>query len=356
MFIKHLFFILYFCYVNAPLLEAQTSSPYQTGVSRSNPSISINALMLGRAGNKGRGEDSESPNGFQLQELEARFTSNIDAYFRGDVTLAVEREDGEFIVEPEEVFVETLSLPGLTIKSGKFYALLGRHNHLHTHSFPFIDKPLTNETILGEEGLNETGLAVSYLAPTPWYFEIVGQGFSATNETLFNSPSQDDVAGVLFIKNLWDLSDASTFEFDLGYGNGKNSFDGTTHLYNASMTYKWRPIEKSVSRSFSWTAEFLQSYREKAVEDVKVGGISSWAQWQFARRWWLQGRGEYLGLPKQDPGADRKYSALVGFVPTEYSSLRLQYDHINQDFEEKNERRLSLQLNVSLGTHPAHSY
>lgn len=395
MFIKRLFFIFCFCSVNTQLVEAQMDSASQTNVSsdsnvtnprsdfdetnmsesnpditnqisdfdeaqtsvlRSNPSISVNALMLGRAGNKGNNADSENPNGFQFQELETRFTSNIDAYFRGDITLAIEKEDGEFIVEPEEIFVETLSLPSFTIKVGKFYTLLGRHNHLHTHSFPFIDKPLTNEILLGEEGLNEMGLAVSYLIPTPWYFEVVGQVFSATNEVLFNSSTQNDVAGVLFIKNLWDLSDASTFEFDLGYGNGKNSFGGTTHLYSASMTYKWRPIERSMNQSFLWTTEFLQSHRERAVEDVRVGGVSSWMQWQFARRWWLQGRVDYLGLPKQDIGATRKYSALFGFVPTEYSALRLQYDHISQDSEEKSEHRVSLQLNVALGTHPAHNY
>ena len=356
MFIKYLFFIFCFCFMNALFVEAQINSTSKASASRSNPSISVNALMLGRAGNEGDNPDSESPNGFQFQELEARFTSNIDAYFRGDVTLAVEKEDGEFIVEPEELFVETLSLPSFTIKAGKFYALLGRHNHLHTHSFPFIDKPLTNEMLLGEEGLNETGLAVSYLMPTSWYFEVVGQVFSGTNEILFDSSTQNDVAGVLFVKNLWDLSDATTLEFNLGYGNGKNAFDGTSHLYSASMTYKWRPVEKSVNKSFLWTAEFLQSHRENVLEDMRVGGVSSWVQWQFARRWWLQGRVGYLGFPKPDMGATRKYSVLFGFVPTEYSALRLQYDNINRDFEEKAEHRVSLQLNVALGTHPAHSY
>ena len=127
-------------------------------------------LCWGERGNKGSSADSENPNGFQFQELEIRFTSNIDSYFRGDVFFAFEQEDGEFIAEPEEVFVETLSLPSFTIKAGKFYALLGRHNHLHTHSFPFIDKPLTNKTLLGEEGLNEMGLSVSYLVPVSLVF------------------------------------------------------------------------------------------------------------------------------------------------------------------------------------------
>ncbi len=322
----------------------------------SNPKISVNALMLGRAGTKGNDVNSENPNGFHLKEAELRFTSDIDAYFRGDVILAVEKEPGQdFKVEPEEVFVETLSLSAVTIKAGKFYGSIGRHNHLHTHAFPFVDAPLTNETILGEEGLNESGVSVSYLLPTPWYFELVAQGFSATNETLFNSNTQDDMAGVLFIKNLWDLSDSTTLELDLGYISGQNSFGGLTQVYSVSTTFKWRPIERSTGNSFLWTTEFLQSDREKAPQDIRVGGLSSWVQWQVFKRWWLQGRGEYLGFPK-DSGISRKYSALVGFVPTEYSSLRLQFDEIDEASEVKNEQRVTLQLNVSLGSHPAHSY
>ena len=324
--------------------------------SRSNPGISVNALLLGRGGNKGKSEESETPNGFHIQELETRFTSNVDTYFRGDIVLAVENEEGEFKVEPEEIFVETLSLPYFTVKAGKFYALIDRHNHLHTHSFPFIDSLVVNESILGEEGLNEVGVSVSYLFPTPWYFEVVGQGFSGRNEELFNSDTQNDVAGVLFVQNLWDLSDAATFEVDFAYGNGENSFDGRTSLFGASMTYKWRPVKKSIYQSFAWTTQYLRAHRDKAEENEKVGGISSWIMWQFAKRWWLQGRGEYLGLPGPEEGKTRKYSVLLGLVFTEYSALRLQYDYVNRDSEEKHEHRVSLQFNVSLGTHPAHYY
>ncbi len=356
MFIKRTFFIFCFCAINSQPLRAQVSSFSQASSPRSNPNISVNVLMLGRTGNSGESALSKNPNGLQLQEVETRFTSNIDSYFMGNVVLAIEKENEEFKVEPEEVFIQTLFLPSFTIKAGKFYALLGRHNHLHTHSFPFINKPLTNEILLGEEGLNEEGVAISYLVPTSWYFEIVAQGFSATNEILFNSTSKNDITGILFIKNLWDLSDASTFEFNLAYANGKNSFNGTTYLYNASATYKWRPIQKSINHSFSWTIEFLQSHRENATKDKKIGGISSWAQWQLTRRWWLQGRGEYLGLPKPDAGTITKYSALVGLALTEYSALRLQYDKINQNSHSKNEHHISLQLNVSLGAHPAHNY
>ncbi len=348
------FFMVFFMGSHSVYSQTLTSNPVQTLTK--NLDSGVNALLLGRMGSLGNSPLADNPNGFQLQELELRFTSNIDAFLRGDITLAIESEDGEFIIEPEEAFVETLFIPSFTLKAGKFFANFGRHNSLHAHSFPFIDAPITNTYILGDEGLNEVGLSVSYLVPTPWYFEIIGQGLSASNDTLFGSPTNDDLAAVLFVKNLWELSDTSTLEFDLGYSNGKNSLDGTTHLYNSSLTYKWRPLEKSTSRSFSWTTEFLLSDRENSPTDKRVGGISSWAQLQLKKQWLLQARAEHLGLPKPDDGDINKYSALIGFVPSEFSMLRFQYDYIDDASQTKEEHRLSLQLNISMGSHPAHEY
>ena len=318
---------------------------------KSNPGISTNILGLWRHSNsdEGKDHDSEAPNGFHLQEAEFRFTSNIDAYFRGDVVLAVEPEHGEYHVEPEEVFIETLSIPNFTIRFGKFYALVDRHNHLHTHSFPFIDGLLTNERILGHHGLNETGASVAYLLPTPWYFEVVAQSFSAKEESeLFVSDSANDLAHVIFVKNLWELGSSATVELDLAWGRG-----GVNKLYSTSLTYKWRPLAKSTYRSFLWTTQFLQKEHQEIEEEL--AGISSWVQWQFGKRWWLQGRSELLDLSKsgeEDKEDEKKHSLLLGFIPSEYSGLRLQYDRIDKT----DENRISLQLNMTIGVHPAHNY
>lgn len=366
-----LFAFFGFIFFSLPIVAQQPAE------NRTNPDISVNALFLGRGSTRGQRADAEAKNGFQIQEVEVRMTSNIDAYFRGELTLAVhpeveeEEEHGEeeeeeeeheghhhssYHVEPEEAFVETLSLPNLTVRAGKFFASLGRHNLFHTHYFPFIDAPLTNTQILGDEGLNEVGISVAYLTPAPWYLEVVGQGFSAQNENLFGSATQDDVMGLFALKNLWDLSTASTLAFDLAYANGGNEFKGTSHVYVGSLTYKWRPLEKSVYRSFLWTAEYFHAEREKADEGRRKGGFSSWVQYQFARQWWAQLRGEYFDQPADDFDPIKKYSALVGYVPTEYSALRLQYDHIDDQRREDPEQRVSLQLNISMGTHPAHNY
>ena len=357
-----------------------------------NPNMSVNFLVLGRGSSEGVHEEAENPNGFHLQEVELRFTSNIDAYFRGDVVLGIHREHGHhqdeiateteeeaeaeseteaeheeeesvsahgWSVEPEEVYLESLSIPGVTLKVGKFFALIGKHNNLHTHYFPFIDPPVINTLILGEEGLNEIGFSLSYLLPTPWYLEMVLQGFSGSNENLFNSPVQDDLASLVFVKNLWNLTESTTLEWNFTYGEGRDTFEGMTRLYNTSFTYKWRPLEKSTRQSFSWTLEFLEArggnhppYEDPTGKE-KAEGFVLWTQWQFMQKWWLQARTEQVSF--YDGKLTKKHSALIAFTPTEYSSLRFQVDEVRETDKAK-DLMFSLQWNMSMGTHPAHNY
>ncbi len=348
------------------LTMAYAENPATSGTpapARTNPDMSVNALFLGRMSNKGQAPTAEASNGFHLQEVELRFTSNIDTYFRGEAVIAIEKEPGQgFEIVPEEAYAETLSIPSLTFRVGKFKAFWGKHNQLHTHASPFIDAPLSQTEVLGEEGINEVGLAAAILLPTPWYFELVPQIFSTENDVLFNSRADgtnldaNNFGYLFFAKNLFDLSDSTTFELDLGYGFGENAYADTTTLMNAAITLKWRPTDHSTAQSFSLTSEFNRRQISGATADSMVGALSNWVQYQLAQRWWVQARYEMLNFPAPDAGKTTKTSALLGYVPTEYSALRLQYDLVNEAAEALNEHRVTLQLNVSLGTHPAHTY
>jgi hypothetical protein len=78
----------------------------------------------------------------------------------------------------------------------------------------------------------------------------------------------------------------------------------------------------------------------------------------MAEQWWLQGRTEYVDvLDSTAPEIDvrRKQSALVAYNPTEFTGVRLQYDHLEDNVDHP-ENRISLQLNLTIGAHPAHAY
>ena len=333
-------------------LAEQTSTATSKAL---NPDISTNFLGLYKFTN--RDADDAGPT---LQEVETQFTADVDPYLRAVALLSLAREGGEFKIEPEEVYTETLSIPGVTFRAGKFKAALGRHNRLHSHAFPFIDAPLIHQTLLGGEGLNEVGGSAAVLMPFPWFSEVTLQGLQSDNEGLFKSGSRYAVVPVAHLKNLWDLSDASTVELGFSGAGGRNQWGETTSILGADLTYKWRPTQGGKYTSFVWSTEFLSGNRAGRPSDdgspPALGGIASWVQYQFAERWWAQTRAEYMGPPLADDSViQRKYSALLAFLPSEFSGLRLQYS-LMDDGSDKMEHMVQLQLNVSIGAHPAHAY
>lgn len=279
--------------------------------------------------------------GFALQELEIYFKSNIDPYWRGSASLGISMHEGKLEMDLEEAFVESLFIPNTKFRAGRFYALIGRHNNFHSHHYPFIDPPLINQELFGFHGWRGAGASVAWLSPLPWYFEVLVQSFY----------DKEGWPNILFLKNFWDLNDSSTLELDLTYGREIKAFKS---LYNASLIYKWKALSNSKKTSLSWTTEWIQAKGESS--DHSKGGVYSSLQWQFGQNWWLQGRAEYLSKSSWKKIDGQKYSLLLGFVATEYSALRLQYDLIKKNHEEEWGHSIALQANMSMGTHPAHLY
>jgi hypothetical protein len=329
--------------------------------SLSSPDIGVNGLFLYRKGSSSSSTLTERPNGFSIQEIETILSASVDPYFRGQFNFSFEFEPDassgkrEARFHPEEAFAETLSIPYVTFRIGKFNAFFGRHNQLHTHAWPFIDPPLIYDVALGEEGLNEVGLAASMLIPFPWYSEVTAQAFSAQNENLFEPSSADNLAGVFQLKNFWELSEIVGLEIDGSFGLGNNSFNSKTYLYDMALIFKWGDLAQRAKAPYiSFTTEALRADLQKDGQDNEAkNGLSSWIQIQPWRRFWLQTRGDLLGNTKNISA--KKTSALIGFVPTEFSSLRAQYD-LQKEEGLKAEHRISLQLNISIGAHPAHQY
>ena len=361
---KILFLSVMFFSASAFILNQAVAVP------KTNPDISVNILFLGKktfsagehdeedheeedhkeegheekAGHEEHGVHDHAHNlgdGVSIQEVEFYFKSNIDPYWSGNVSVGISQHEGGFELDLEEAFVESLFIPSLTIKAGKFYALLGRHNNLHTHYYPFIDPPLVNQNLFGFHGWNGTGVSLAWLSPLPWYAELVAQGF-------YNYGDKEDFSGILFFKNLWDLNDSATLELNMSYGAEVKHFE---HLFNAALVFKWEGVDSG--RSLAWTTEVFQAEADSDSEDV--AGISSYIQWQFSKQWWLEGRAEYLPNAKWDDLKTQKYSTLLAFVLTEYSAIRLQYD-VTENNHGKWGHGVSIQTNMSLGTHPAHLY
>lgn len=317
-----------------------------------NPNLGGNLLFLNRQSTRDTNED-----GFQLQEVELQFQADIDTYFTGWLFLGVEKEasTGEWGIEPEEAYVETTSLPHVIVRVGKSFMPFGKQNQLHTHALAFIDQPLINETVFGEERLNESGIGAMILMPLPWYSELSLYYTQGDNELLYNSPENDNKMYLSRWANLFDLTDNLTLEMSFSGATGDYSAQYGTTLLGSDLTLKWLPSKQRLNRSLEWSTEFLQKDK-KGVSDGKLSGITSYVKYQFARRWYAQYRYDYQGLARTSTqNIARRHAALLAFAPSEFSAIRLQVDTLD-DGQTKNNNRVMLQFNMSIGAHPAHGY
>ena len=329
-----------------------------------NPDTSLVGSLLYRNSNRGNNLSDSNPNGFSLDEAELQLAADVDPYLRANTIFSAHRESGKWIFAPEEAYVETLSLALATIKLGKFKSAFGKYNIVHTHALPFIDGQLISKALLGDDGMNGEGLSAAILLPANWYSEVFLQAINANTDP-FKSASANATIEVIHLKNLWDLSDELTLEWGLSGADGPNNIiDKHTSFYSSDLTFKWRPVRGGKYSAFVWSSEFVSGNKNINSDGtdnllgVKTQGGYSFIQWQTSQRWWLQLRTEYVETSDSTANTksfQRKNSFLLAYLPTEFSGLRLQYDQL-VDQGEKSENRLMLQLNFSIGAHPAHSY
>lgn len=349
------------------------------GAAMNAPNVSANGLFLYRNSNFAKEDTDETRNGVDLQEAEVAIYSDVDPYSRLNLILSIHPEyeldattnkiKQNWKVEPEEAFAETSHIPSTNLKIGKFKAAMGKHNQLHTHVFPFVDAPVANTALLGDEGLNDVGVSAAVLLPTSWFSEFTVQYLRGEGENKeFNSPTPSDAVGLGHWKNLWDLSDSLTMELGGSYAQGANSIGGKTSLTGADLTFKWRPVSGGKYHSWILAGEYLNRTLEQPNSTEENGtGWNVWGQFQFAERWAVAARYDHLKVDGSNSAVNSnaldnittpKYSTALVFNATEFSSYRLEYNQGEGPTKagETVERKIFLQANFTIGAHPAHSY
>jgi hypothetical protein len=140
-------------------------------------------------------------NGFNFREAELAFSATVDPYFDANLYLSI---DGDGEVELEEGYFETRSLPyGLKVKGGKFLSGFGYANRKHPHEWDFVDQNLPYLNLLGDHGLQDTGLAVTWVPELPVY-ALFGVEVLQGDQELFGA-TLDDAERALY--GLGDVRD-----------------------------------------------------------------------------------------------------------------------------------------------------
>lgn len=339
---------------SAPSQPAKQEESEARNLSRLNPEISFTGDFLGSTvdGNDTVASDED----FDLREFELDLQSDLDPFSRAKLTIAFSPEEDE--VEIEEGYMIWSGLGhGLSLTAGKLRQQLGLINRWHLHSLPQVDYPLALTTLFGEEGLAQTGLRLGWLVPRPWAHanELTVELTDGDNEA-FGGESFERLVGLVHLKNYWDVSDATYFEWGLTGVNGRAAGDFETTVAASDITLHWQPPARAKYREVTWRTEVFYSLRDDPL------GVEqeSWSGYSYLEA--LVRRNLYVGL-RYDRAEDPVVPELesegvlvnVTWWQSEYVRLRGEYGHVDHAGGE-DEDRFALQLTWSAGPHKHERY
>ena len=179
-------------------------------------------------------------------------------------------------------------------------------------------------------------------------------------------------------ENSFDLSPTQTVLGGVSGAFGPNETGGNarTEIYGADFLYKWKSPRAEGGFPFvKWQTEAMYRRFEAGrgvdqsfpvAETFHDWGMYSQIVWGFTKGWTTGLRGDYLHMQNStytdalDRQSRERVSADLTWYPTEFSKLRLQYNH---DFLEANDFLSSrqadsifFQFEFILGAHGAHKF
>jgi hypothetical protein len=327
----------------------------------------------------------ELERGFNLRETELAFAAAVSPYFDANVMMTVSSEGS---VELEEAYFDTRALPaGLKLRGGKFLSGIGYLNAQHPHQWDFVDQNLPYRTLLGEHGLVDTGLRLSWLPNTGSWYTRLGIELLQGKEQTFASAGEETPTGradgaplaatsagelsgaksgprltTVFAKLAPDLGDRHALQFGLWAARARQhqevqdhtdedpaelvqALEGKGKAWGADLVYKYDAGGHAGAGNLKLVAEYLREKKDMRVvfhedgtllgqpRDFTQDGLVLQATYGLAPYWQAGLRYDATGLTNKIEGAngvlsdmdksDRWTFALTRNV-TEFSLLRLQ--------------------------------
>ncbi len=390
---------------DSSILSLGTAPITLAGGGKTYLNISFDAIIAAAAssahdlGSLEVGDHDPHTRGFNARNLEIALDGAVDPYFEAFANIVFKLDArNQTSVEVEEAFAQTTSMPlGLQVKAGQFFAPFGRLNPMHPHTWDFADASLVHGRLLGADGLRGIGAQVSWVLPTRWYTQLMlavqnGEGGTAAsfrntgeNGTQFGRQTIDrqlnrisDFAFIPRLEMSFDLSPTRTLLVGTSAAFGQNDTgpNSRTQIYGADVFYKWKsPKSEGGWPYVKWQTEAMLRHASAgrglndsfpASETFTDWGAYSQVVWGFARGWAAGVRGDYLHMQDSPITMDAerqsrwRISTNLTWYPSEFSKLRLQYNHdflhSSSFLPARNEDSLFLQFEFALGAHGAHKF
>jgi len=333
-----------------------------------NPDISVIGDFIG-----GAGHNPLNPTpAFQMHESEVGLQAVVDPYARADFFISF----GETGVNLEEGYITFTALPkGFVAKAGKMRASFGKVNTLHNHVLPWVDRPLVSQNLVGgEDGIDDAGLSIEHIIPAPgkWFLDFTGQTFRGDSADVYTSSNKNDLSVVGHLRGFRELTDNSNLDLGVSYSRGHNLFgsDFITNLYGVDATYHWKPLRRSIYKSFVGRSEFIWRQQSQPLlnacqaitcpANIAAGfqrafGYYASGDFQFARRWLVGGRVDQSDRPFNSHLNDKGGSFVLTYWPSEFAQVRGQY-RFTRYASGLDAHEAFIQLQFALGAHGAHPF
>ena len=366
------------------------------------------AALIGEAfqpSHPGHGHDEHEhgggqTNGMNLRTAEFAFTATVDPYFDASAFIAIEGED----IHLEEGWFATRALPyGLRLKGGKFLSDVGYLNNKHEHQWDFADQNLAYLNLLGDHGLQDTGVQLTWLPDLPVYTLLGAELLQGDQERVgafvddadersdLGLADQEDGPRMfsVFAKLSPELGYDHTLQVGGWYAHNRQhqeihdealaevGLEGQADLYGLDLVYKYDNAESYGKGDLSLQAEYLRSVKDLTVrggDPLAIGesrklttdGLYVQGLYGFRPRWQAGLRYDALGLTNKVSGdaserfdSSDRWTAVLTWTPTEFSRFRMQYsynDILTEAGTSETFNTIWLQFLMSLGTHGAHQF
>lgn len=367
---------------------------YHDGADGEGTDLLGNAFQPSQPTSDHEGHEHGGPaNGFNLREAELAFSATVDPYFDASTYLSFNDSGG---VELEEAWFQTRALPhGLKLKAGRFFSDFGYTNRQHPHQWDFVDQNLPYLNLLGDHGLRDNGLQLTWLPDLPVYTLIGAEVLQGDQERFGSFVEDEELRAELdlsarkngprlvstFIKLGPDLGYDHALQLGASYAHNHQhqeaelAAEGNADLWGMDLVYKYDNPARWGHRDLTLQAEYLWTRKDLVVKsgdaqgseiDLTTDGYYLQGVYGIAPRWQMGLRYDALGTTNQIRGAAQldfdesdRWTFVVTWVPSEFSLFRFQYasnDILVQPGERETFDTFWLQFLLSLGTHGQHRF
>ena len=344
---------------------------------------------------------------FEMPDMELFVESYLNPYARG--TGNISYEEGKFSVE--ELYANIVrGLPlDAQIKAGKYLVGFGQLNIVHSHAWPFVERPLFHQVYFGPDGFNDIGFNFSFILPTESFYTNLdlgifkGDGIGNSEVADADEQSIADHRGnsPIFVGRLgtfFSLGDYSNLGIGLDGSYGVhakmdlNTLGDTTGAFlNKSLKYTYAGLDfKFKYRPDDYTAltiqgETILNHRDimrdgaiginspvQSLQTINSYGAFVFADYLFEKMYSFGAKYDYTNgivddapgfntLSNDDKNNTQGLTAWFGYYPVEHTlAFRLDVQHLFYHYADGTARdgstNITLQMIFSLGPHKAHPF